>query len=156
MGQPLKQKVIKEYLLIIVGTTLLACAINLFFEKQDLVTGGVTGLAIAIKALSEPYFAGGIPLWLTNIALNIPLFLIGTMLRGKCLEPKPYLLPSIFLLLYIIQNFCRKSLQTFCFPVYSEGISRYRYWFSLYCFCNDRRVQILLQVLFSIILNISL
>lgn len=88
MGEALKQKVVKEYLLIIVGTTLLACAINMFFEKQDLVTGGVTGLAIAIKALTEPYFAGGIPLWLTNIALNIPLFLIGTMLRGKMFGAK--------------------------------------------------------------------
>lgn len=83
MGQFLKKSSIAEYLLIILGTTILACAINLFFDKQDLVTGGVTGLAIAIKALSEPYFNGGIPLWLTNIALNIPLFLAGTLLIGK-------------------------------------------------------------------------
>lgn len=83
MGRMLKKEVLREYLLIILGTTLLAGAINLFFERQGLVTGGVTGLAIAIKAISEPYFNGGIPLWLGNIVLNVPLFLVGIKLRGK-------------------------------------------------------------------------
>ncbi|NLK22005.1 MAG: YitT family protein [Epulopiscium sp.] len=83
MGRLFKKETLKEYILIAIGTTLLACAINLFFEKQDLVTGGVTGLAIAIKAVTKQYFNGGIPLWLTNIVLNIPLFLVGMKLRGK-------------------------------------------------------------------------
>ncbi|WP_058486743.1 YitT family protein [Defluviitalea phaphyphila] len=83
MGKLIRRELFREYLLIILGTTILACAINLFFEKQGLVTGGITGLAIVVKHITQPYFKGGIPLWFTNIILNIPLFLIGIMIRGK-------------------------------------------------------------------------
>jgi uncharacterized membrane-anchored protein YitT (DUF2179 family) len=83
MQAMLKKKIVREYLLIILGTTLLAAAINLFFEKHQLVTGGVTGLAIVIKHITKDYFNGGIPLWITNMVLNIPLFILGTILRGK-------------------------------------------------------------------------
>ena len=39
-----KYKII-DYLLIIVGTTLLAIAINVYFDAMGMVIGGVTGLA---------------------------------------------------------------------------------------------------------------
>lgn len=83
MGGLHKKEIFRDYLLIIIGTTLLACAINLFFEKQNLVTGGITGLAIVIKSITQGLFKEGIPLWLTNIALNIPLYLVGIKVKGK-------------------------------------------------------------------------
>ncbi len=81
MEHTFKQKIF-EYLIIIIGTTILAISINLFFEPFDLVTGGVSGLSIIIKRFSEDNFNLSLPLWLTNVALNLPLFLIGIKVLG--------------------------------------------------------------------------
>lgn len=80
-----KKSLAKDILLIIIGTTILALAINVFFdnEKVQLVTGGVTGLAIVIKALTTGILPEGIPLWFTNLAVNIPLFIFAITLKGK-------------------------------------------------------------------------
>lgn len=71
-----------EYFAIAGGTFLLALAISLFFSPNDLVTGGVTGLAIVISGVSEKLFGFEVPIWLTNIVFNIPLLLIGWRVRG--------------------------------------------------------------------------
>lgn len=76
-------KNIVEYAIIIVGTSFLAMAINIFFDPLELVTGGVTGLSIVIKELSSKFFDGGIPLWILNISINIPLFIIAIIIKGK-------------------------------------------------------------------------
>ncbi|NLZ82074.1 MAG: YitT family protein [Clostridiales bacterium] len=74
---------IKKYLIILVGAILMALAINLIFEPMELVTGGVSGLAIVIKYLTSTLIEGGVPLWLSNILFNIPLFIIAIWLMGK-------------------------------------------------------------------------
>lgn len=71
-----------EYLLIIVGTGLMALSINSVFDAAGLVTGGFSGVAIIVKAWTEKVIDGGIPLWITNFGLNIPLFLLGAKIRG--------------------------------------------------------------------------
>lgn len=71
-----------EYLLIVVGTGLMALAVNSVFDASGLVTGGFSGVAILVKAWTENLVKGGIPLWVTNFALNIPLFFIGAKIRG--------------------------------------------------------------------------
>lgn len=71
-----------EYLIIIIGTTSLAIAINVFFEPFNLVTGGVSGLSIIIKSLADTKFGVDIPLWLTNLVLNAPLFIAGIKVLG--------------------------------------------------------------------------
>lgn len=71
-----------EYLLIIVGTGLMALSINSVFDAAGLVTGGFSGVAIIVKAWTENLIDGGIPLWITNFGLNIPLFILGAKLRG--------------------------------------------------------------------------
>ncbi|HOQ16329.1 MAG TPA: YitT family protein [Defluviitaleaceae bacterium] len=83
MEKLIQKESFRDYLLIMIGTIILACGINMFFEKQNLVTGGVTGLAIVIKYISSGMFDGGIPLWFTNIVLNVPLYLIGIKIRGR-------------------------------------------------------------------------
>lgn len=83
MEKIIQKESFRDYLLITIGTIILACGINMFFEKQNLVTGGVTGLAIVIKYISSGMFDGGIPLWFTNIVLNVPLYLIGIKIRGR-------------------------------------------------------------------------
>lgn len=69
-------------LLIILGTGLMALAINSCFDAAGLVTGGFSGIAILVKEWTNELFDGGIPLWLTNITLNIPLFFLGIKLKG--------------------------------------------------------------------------
>ncbi|MCL2603667.1 MAG: YitT family protein [Defluviitaleaceae bacterium] len=81
ISQTRKQQV-RDYLLIIAGTYLMAFSIVSFWQPHYLVTGGVSGLAIIV----EDYTYGmgfPIPLWATNLALNIPLFLLGFKTMGK-------------------------------------------------------------------------
>lgn len=81
-----KQKLRKEfthYLSIIIGTFLMAAAVNIVFDPLEMVTGGVSGLAIIIKDVTSVWIDGGIPIWLSNILLNVPLFIGAFLLKGK-------------------------------------------------------------------------
>lgn len=73
---------LRKHLFISFGAILMALAVNLIFEPMQLVTGGVSGLAIAVKAWTSSIVDGGIPVWLFTIACNIPLFLLATKIRG--------------------------------------------------------------------------
>ena len=72
-----------DYFIIVLGTGILALGIACFYDPIGLVTGGFSGLAIVIKHVSALFIEGGIPLWLTNIALNIPVFILAYFLKGK-------------------------------------------------------------------------
>lgn len=69
--------------MLVIGTGLVATAIQCIYDPISLVTGGFTGLAIIVKAVTSRMIPGGIPLWLTNIALNIPVFLAAWKIKGK-------------------------------------------------------------------------
>lgn len=71
-----------EYILIIVGTGLMAIAINSVFDAAGMVTGGFSGAAIIVKEWTKHIVEGGVPLWVTNVLLNVPLFFLGWKLRG--------------------------------------------------------------------------
>lgn len=73
----------KEYFFIILGTTLLALAINMFYNPNQMVVGGVTGLGVIIESYSRQYFPFVVTLSATNILLNIPLFLLSYFMLGK-------------------------------------------------------------------------
>ncbi|MGN1140102.1 MAG: YitT family protein [Oliverpabstia sp.] len=77
-----KKSWIMDYLLIFVGTALMSIALNSAFDMNGLVDGGFSGIAIIVKSLTENCFEGGIPLWLTNIVLNIPMFFLGIKIKG--------------------------------------------------------------------------
>lgn len=72
----------KEFLMILLGITILALGINWFTSPLGLVTGGLSGVTIIVKEVSEEAFGYGIPLWITNLVLNIPLFVISIKQRG--------------------------------------------------------------------------
>ena len=76
-------KELENYFLILLGTALMAIAIQWIFDRVGLITGGFTGLTIIIRNLTEALLPGGIPLWLTNIVLNIPIFLYSYIRFGK-------------------------------------------------------------------------
>jgi len=73
---------ILEYFMIVIGTAILAFGIACFYDPIGLVTGGFTGLAIVIKSVTEGLIEGGVPLWFTNLVLNIPMFLLAFFLKG--------------------------------------------------------------------------
>ena len=73
---------IRNYLLIIIGTALVAFATASVLEPASLVTGGFTSIAIIVKQFTEHLLPGGVPLSVTNLALNIPVFLIAIRLKG--------------------------------------------------------------------------
>lgn len=68
---------------IFAGTFLMALGINLAFDPMGLVCGGVTGLAIVVKYLTGFILDGGIPVWLSNLLFNGPLFVVALIKKGK-------------------------------------------------------------------------
>lgn len=62
---------------LIIGAFLMAFAVKCIFEPAGLVTGGFSGIAIIMEATI------GIPLWVTTVALNIPLFVVAYFFLGK-------------------------------------------------------------------------
>ncbi len=72
----------KDLLIIMAGTFLMALAINLVFDPIGLDTGGVTGLAIVIKYATAGLIPGGVPVWLSNIFFNVPLFIVAIKNKG--------------------------------------------------------------------------
>lgn len=73
----------KDYIDIIVGVTLIAITLNVFYVPNNLVTGGISGIAIIILELGQSAFNITIPLWFTNLAFNIPLLLLSYRYNGK-------------------------------------------------------------------------
>lgn len=60
----------------LLGTAVMAVAIKMVFDPVNLVTGGVSGVGIIVKELTD------VPLWLTNTILNVPLFLAAFFVKG--------------------------------------------------------------------------
>lgn len=74
---------LKKIVTIFAGCMLLAVAFNMIYDPCEIVTGGVSGLGIVIKSLTKSIYPGGIPLWVSTLALNIPIYLAGLLIRGK-------------------------------------------------------------------------
>lgn len=72
-----------EYLCIVVGTCLMGLAIQSIYDPIGMVVGGFTGIAIIVKQVTMNRVPGGIPLWLTNILLNIPVFVCAVKIKGR-------------------------------------------------------------------------
>ena len=71
-----KKTAAQDYLIIVLGAFIMGFAIKNIYDPQGLVTGGVSCLAIILKEKI------GLPLWITNMGVNIPLFLLSFRLRG--------------------------------------------------------------------------
>jgi uncharacterized membrane-anchored protein YitT (DUF2179 family) len=76
-------KKIFDYGEIFIGVALIALGIELFYVPHHLVTGGVTGLAIIFLEYGKSILGYGIPLWVTNISINLPLLLLSYKLIGR-------------------------------------------------------------------------
>ena len=72
-----------DYLFIFMGTGIMDLAIQCIFEPIGLVTGGFSGIAIIIRKMTAGIVEGGVPLWLTNLALNVPVFIAALIIKGR-------------------------------------------------------------------------
>ncbi len=72
----------KDACVIFIGSTIMSIAVKYVFDPSGLVTGGVSGLAIVLKYITQGMYPGGIPLWLSNVVLNVPVFLFAIYTEG--------------------------------------------------------------------------
>ncbi len=69
--------VLISYIMIGLGSVLMALALNYFLSPNTIAPGGITGFAVVIEKIT------GIPVYLTNLAINIPLFIFGAKTLGR-------------------------------------------------------------------------
>ena len=82
MKELLKNKTFIKYLNIVIGCFLLATSLNVFLKPNHFVLGGVTGFGIVLESVFKTAFNIPFPLWLSNILINLPLFLIAYKIFG--------------------------------------------------------------------------
>lgn len=70
-------KVLLSYVLIGIGVFVMSIALNYFFDPNTIAPGGVSGFAVVFRKIT------GIPIYITNLAINIPLFIFGAKTLGK-------------------------------------------------------------------------
>ncbi|MFN0225775.1 MULTISPECIES: YitT family protein [Paenibacillus] len=94
-GRPGWVLYVKEYTLLLLGSLVVALSFNMFLGPNQVASGGVTGISIIVEKLVgvEPAY--------TQWALNIPLFLLGTLLLGRQFGAKT-LVGSILLPLLVL------------------------------------------------------
>ena len=76
------ERILRDLIIIIIGSTIIAFAVKYIFDPSGLVTGGVSGLAIVIRFLTGQYWTYEVPLWLSNVVLNVPIFLFAWYTDG--------------------------------------------------------------------------
>ena len=72
---------IKDLFLITLGAFLLSVGTVHFAEEASIVSGGASGLAVAVAGVGH-WFGIEIPLFLTTAIINIPLFIISFIKHG--------------------------------------------------------------------------
>ena len=78
----IRQKKLAEYLLIVAGTAVMAVSLQFFLDPDGMVPGGFTGIAIIVKELTKGIVPDGVPLWVTNLVLNVPMVPIVLKING--------------------------------------------------------------------------
>lgn len=70
-------KQIERYLFIVLGCLVSASSINTFYVPSNLLTGGVTGIAMIV------HFLWGLPIGIQTFVYNLPLLIAAYVLMGK-------------------------------------------------------------------------
>lgn len=83
-----------EFFQIIIGTFLMAAAVSLFLLPNQLSSGGFTGIATIL------YYFLKLPMGLTILALNLPLFILAFIKKGKSFVFKG-IIGTVFLSIFI-------------------------------------------------------
>lgn len=75
-------KYARDIIAIFVGCVLIGASFNAFFDRFSLAPGGLSGLFVVIKSVTN------LDLWISNLLFNIPLYILAFKLLGKemCLK----------------------------------------------------------------------
>ena len=76
------KKTLRDGALMLIGATLTAVTVKYIYDPAGLVTGGVGGLSIIARSLSERFLPWTMPLWLGNLIFNVPIFLYAMKVSG--------------------------------------------------------------------------
>lgn len=68
---------IKEYFMIFIGSLFYAGGFQIFLYRNDIITGGVTGIAMIVNLITR------LPVGLLVVVMNIPLFIMARMSFGR-------------------------------------------------------------------------
>ncbi len=71
------KKTVKEIIIITLGVAVMACGLKVFLVPAKIAAGGISGIAVIL------YYLLKIPIGVTIITLNIPLFILGIKNMGK-------------------------------------------------------------------------
>ncbi len=71
------RRVVKDYLLMTIGALIMSLGLLWFLDPYKASAGGVSGISIIIRNTT------GIPLGISMLALNIPLFFVGIKVLGR-------------------------------------------------------------------------
>ncbi|WP_286672865.1 YitT family protein [Anaeromonas gelatinilytica] len=69
---------------IAMGTVIMAISLNMFLEPNMIAPGGVSGFGIVIQKVTN----GFLKVYVTNLLINVPLFIIGVVTLGKAFGAK--------------------------------------------------------------------
>ena len=83
-------KTLLDYGMLVVGALLMALALNLFLAPNIIAPGGVTGFAVIVAETLK------LPIYLTNLAINIPLFIFGARLLGRVSASRTFFTTLVF------------------------------------------------------------
>ena len=72
-----------KWLELVAGTFLMAVAYKSIYDSAQMVTGGFSGIGVIVRYLTMGVVAEGVPLWVTNVILNLPLFIAAFIIIGK-------------------------------------------------------------------------
>lgn len=109
----MQSKIVLKYIEIMIGVFLISVALNVFLSPNHFVLGGVTGLGIIIEAVCAENFGINFPVWLSNLVINTPLFLISLKLFGF-----KFLSTTLFATLWL--SFCIKITEGL--PAFTDDI----------------------------------
>lgn len=68
---------ISDVFILLIGCLLMSVSINMFFNPHDIAPGGLTGVSILVNTLT------GLPIWLINISIDLPLFIFAFRILSK-------------------------------------------------------------------------
>ncbi|MDY6030069.1 MAG: YitT family protein [Acidaminococcaceae bacterium] len=74
-----------RYFMVALGCLIMGVALNVFYMPNKLISGGISGIAVL------GYYIAGLPMGITNLACNIPLF----FLAYKCMN-RDYTVVALF------------------------------------------------------------
>ncbi len=61
----------------------MAVAYKSIYDSVQMVTGGFSGIGVIVRHLTMGIMDNGVPMWVTNVVLNIPLFIASYIIKGR-------------------------------------------------------------------------